>query len=311
MKTNFTFFTLLLSAIVFNTNLMAQDCSNLIISEVIEGWSNNKAIEIYNPTSSAIDASGFGLVRFQNGSTTPGNITYLEGAIIEPYDVYVVVIDKTNPDGVDFEAPVWDELQLQADVFVNPLYNDGAEVMYFNGNDALALLTDEGETLVDVFGKIGDSVNPDGWGGYLDSEGEQAYISENHTLVRKASIVQGYTANPETFEILNEYDSLPANTFDQLGFHSCNCNPNNIAKYDAENQVRVFPNPIQNGFVTIASLERISEINVFEVSGKMVHTENVGSVQNTYMDLSKLPQGTYFLKARLESGVEVTEILVK
>ena len=36
---------------------MAQDCSELFISEYAEGWSNNKAIEIYNPTGADIDLS--------------------------------------------------------------------------------------------------------------------------------------------------------------------------------------------------------------------------------------------------------------
>ncbi len=173
-------------------------CTDLIISEVVEGFSNNHAIEIYNPTATAIDASEYGLVRFQNGSTTPGNITYLTGVSIAPYDVYVVVLDKRDPDGTSFEAPVWDELQLQADVFVNPSYNDGQEVMYFNGNDAIAIVKDSGQTLVDVFGKIGDM------NALLKieaAEGEQAYISQDHTLVRKASFTQGYTANPESFDI--------------------------------------------------------------------------------------------------------------
>ena len=223
MKSIFTFLSVLTLSVFSSVQSNGQGCSDLIISEVIEGWSNNKAIEIYNPTAAAIDASDYGLVRFQNGSTTPGNITYLEGVTIEPYDVYVVVLDKRDPDGTSFEAPVWDELQLQADVFVNPSYNDGQEVMYFNGNDAIAIVKDDGQTLVDVFGRIGDSLNPDGWGGYIDAEGEQAYISQDHTLVRKASFTQGYTANPESFDILNEYDSLAANTFDQLGFHICDC----------------------------------------------------------------------------------------
>jgi len=204
-------------------NLASQECTDLMISEVVEGWSNNKAIEIYNPTSETMNLAGYGVIRFQNGSTTPGNPIDLSEVVIDPFDVYVIVIDKRDPDGVSFEAQVWEELQLQADTFVNPSYNDGQAVMYFNGNDALALTKDNGQTLVDVFGKIGDSLNPDGWGGYIDSGGEQAYVSKDHTLVRKSNILQGYISNPISFDILNEYDSLPANTFTQLGFHLCDC----------------------------------------------------------------------------------------
>ena len=39
------------------------------MSEYIEGWSNNKAIEIYNPTDAAIDLSDYRLERYSNGAT--------------------------------------------------------------------------------------------------------------------------------------------------------------------------------------------------------------------------------------------------
>lgn len=45
----------------------AQDCSDLFISEYVEGWSNNKALEIYNPTSSTIDLSEYMVIRFPSG----------------------------------------------------------------------------------------------------------------------------------------------------------------------------------------------------------------------------------------------------
>ena len=49
--------------------ILAQ-CNELFISEYIEGWSNNKAIEIYNPTGSAIDMSDYQLERYSNGATS-------------------------------------------------------------------------------------------------------------------------------------------------------------------------------------------------------------------------------------------------
>tara|TARA_B100000768_G_scaffold182065_1_gene209277 strand:- start:44745 stop:45680 length:936 start_codon:yes stop_codon:yes gene_type:complete len=311
MKSIFTFLSALALSVFSSFQSNGQECSDLIISEIIEGWSNNKAIEIYNPTATAIDASEYGLVRFQNGSTTPGNITYLTGVSIAPYDVYVVVLDKRDPDGVDFEAPIWDELQLQADIFVNPSYNDGQEVMYFNGNDAIAIVKDGGQVLVDVFAKIGDSLNPDGWGGYLDADGEQAYVSKDHTLIRKPSFTEGYTTNPESFDILNEYDSLPANTFGQLGFHICECDLSSVEKFEFSKEIKVFPNPLASGFVTVTATERIEAILIFDTTGKLLLEEKVEALQSTYLDLTAFPSGTFFLKARLESGAEISQLLVK
>ena len=35
------------------------DCTDLFFSEYVEGWSNNKALEIYNPTSNAINLDNY------------------------------------------------------------------------------------------------------------------------------------------------------------------------------------------------------------------------------------------------------------
>ena len=67
MKKNILLFISLISY----SGLYAQDCSDIFISEYIEGWSNNKALELYNPTYQTIDLSNYSLSRWANGSTTP------------------------------------------------------------------------------------------------------------------------------------------------------------------------------------------------------------------------------------------------
>jgi predicted extracellular nuclease len=45
------------------------DCSDLFISEYVEGSHNNKALEIYNPTDTDINLNGtYDLVRYSNGA---------------------------------------------------------------------------------------------------------------------------------------------------------------------------------------------------------------------------------------------------
>ena len=46
---------ILVALATLSANLLTAQCNELFISEYIEGWSNNKALEIYNPTGSAID----------------------------------------------------------------------------------------------------------------------------------------------------------------------------------------------------------------------------------------------------------------
>ncbi len=102
-KLLFTLFSIFVAA-----GLMAQ-CTNLFISEYVEGSNNNKAIEIYNPTEQAINLSGYAVGRFSNGSTTPstGGPIVLPNVMLQPYDAYVVVLDRRQEDGTGFDLPVW------------------------------------------------------------------------------------------------------------------------------------------------------------------------------------------------------------
>ncbi len=205
--------------------LVGGACSELFISEYVEGLGNNKAIEIYNPTNIPVDLSNYGLVRYNNGSATPGDISYLSGATVGAHDVYVVVLDKRDPLGTGLEAPIFPELEALADTFINPLSSGGVWPMYFSGNDPVALVKDNGLTQVDLFGKTGETPGFGGWNAYGTSIiGTTLYISENHTLKRKNYITNGVVSNPMTFDVLLEYDSLPNNTFSGLGFHDCQCN---------------------------------------------------------------------------------------
>lgn len=68
--------------------------TELFISEYVEGSSNNKAIEIYNGTGSAVDlaAEGYQLEVYFNGNDDPGTVIPLTG-VVSDGDVYVVADD--------------------------------------------------------------------------------------------------------------------------------------------------------------------------------------------------------------------------
>ena len=56
-------------------------CSDLFISEYVEGPGNNNAIEIYNPTSFDIDLSDYTINRYGNGSSSDPEVWQLSGII--------------------------------------------------------------------------------------------------------------------------------------------------------------------------------------------------------------------------------------
>jgi hypothetical protein len=100
--------------------------------------------------------------------------------------------------------------------------------MYFNGNDAMALQKSNGQ-IVDIIGKIGE--NPGvGWtddslcsaGPFTDKCGAIAWTL-NHTMIRKPQVQSGLTNNPTYFDVTQDWDTLPVNTFTNLGFHQSDC----------------------------------------------------------------------------------------
>jgi hypothetical protein len=220
----------------------AQDCSKIFISEYVEGWSNNKALEIYNPTNQVIDLSQYFVARYSNGSSsaTNANAVQLSGTIAA-HDVFVAVLDKRDPNGTGQEAPIWDSLLVRADGFYAPVYNT-SNSFYWNGNDAILLAkgtltgpstssvtTATGFQIIDVFGKIGEnpanstgsSSNNDGaWSsGFPYNTGIGVQMTSDHSLIRKSTVKAGVTANPTFFNPLGEWDSIPAVTYvyDQNG----------------------------------------------------------------------------------------------
>ncbi len=224
-------FTIVFLALL--TQAFSQSCEELFISEYVEGSANNKSIELYNPSSAAIDLSAYRLVRYSNGNAGPPEqqwMVYLSDTI-EPYRTFVIVLDKRDPNGTGQETPAWDDLQDRADVFLCPDY-DVSHTMYFNGDDALALETSDG-TYIDIFGRIGErplnenggTSNPaGGWSTtYPYNTGEGVIITRDHTMFRTYDVDEGIAANPDNFNPMAEYDTLPVNTFTNLNWHESVC----------------------------------------------------------------------------------------
>jgi predicted extracellular nuclease len=175
-------------------------CSNLFISEYIEGASNDKCIEIYNPTGAAIDlaAGNYVINRYSNGGTTPAPIS-LTGTIASG-DVFVIC----NPN---------------ANATLLALADDTSGGLSFNGDDALELVANG--TTIDVFGQIG--VDPGaGWTGACGG-------TQNMTLRRMMSIQSGDGNGADTFDPCVEYNAFPDNDFTGFGGHISTCIPCNIS----------------------------------------------------------------------------------
>ncbi len=333
------------------------DCSQLFISEYVEGWGNNKALEIYNPTSTPINLSGYFVARYSNGSTTAtvANSVQLSG-IVPAHGVFVAVLDKRDPNGEGQEAPIWDSLEVRADGFFAPDY-DLSSSFYWNGNDAVMLAKGTlpaqpttlinaanvtGFQIIDVFGKIGEnpanetgsaSGNDGAWSTQFPySTGLGVLVTKDHSMIRKATVKKGVTANPSFFDPLSEYDTIPAvivrldangdtlfgtsgnpildgNWF-SLGTHDCACNPASVDELNS-NSLIVYPNP-SNGIVNIRNNGNLKSIQLVNSLGQIVNTaSNITNKQLITLDLNDL-RGVYFLKIiSLNGEQQLRKVIIK
>ena len=198
-------------------SLTAQDCSELFFSEYVEGSSNNKAVEIYNPTDAPIDLSSYSIERYSNGSDAVSDEMNLSGTI-NAGETWIVTNSDTN--STNEFGYIMVELYNMADQWA-PVY---PSPLYMNGNDAMTL--SKNGSIIDIIGKIGedpgDAWTDDATAGFTDANGG-AWWTKNHTLVRKASVKSGVKTSPILFNPAAEWDSLSINTWTNLGTHECDC----------------------------------------------------------------------------------------
>ena len=174
------------------TRLEAGAPNELFFSEYVEGSSNNKALEIYNGTGSAVDlaAGGYNVQMYFNGSASSTLTISLTG-IVANGDVYVLAQSSANA-----------AILAQAD------QTNGAG--WFNGDDAVVLR--KGTTAVDVIGQIGFDPGTE-WGTGLAS-------TADNTLRRKSAITAGDASGSDAFDPSIEWVGYAVDTFDGLGAHT-------------------------------------------------------------------------------------------
>lgn len=122
----------------------------LLITEYVEGSSQDKCIEIYNADNVSVNLSNFRLDIYSNGSTTAGTQIPLSAVNLPPGGVYVIC----NGSASGTTAPPTGFLGKA----------DQTSILNHNGNDAIALHCPFGSVNLDVFGSIGQDPGA-GWEG--------------------------------------------------------------------------------------------------------------------------------------------------
>ncbi|MBT5147082.1 MAG: hypothetical protein HOM41_00835, partial [Flavobacteriales bacterium] len=175
----------------------------LFFSGYAEGSSNNKFLEIYNPTDADIDLSGFAYPSVSNAPSTPGVHEYWnafdEGAVVAAGDVYVIAHGSADP-----------AILAEADEFHTYLSN---------GDDGYALVEGDESSyvIVDMIGTW-DADPGSGW-----EVAGVANGTKDHSLIRKSDVNSGnggdWSASAGTDVDDSEWIVLDQNDWTGLGVH--------------------------------------------------------------------------------------------
>jgi endonuclease I/chitodextrinase len=245
----------------------------LLISEYVEGSSNNKAIEIANLITSPVELDGYNLRRDSNGGGEWSERFDLTGTI-NVGDVIVIINASANSQ----------ILLDQADIVVaNNQSTNYGEPLNFNGNDPVGLFKDD--VLIDIVGEFG---------------GGSSNFAKDKTLRRKSTVVEPNI----NFDLNNEWEIFPMDTFDDIGGTHLTLS----IEEEQWKQLSVYPNPTSNDFLNIKFSQDV-KVEVFSIFGKkLIHT-NINQ-SDSILDISTLSKGVYVIKVS-HKGLSISTKIIK
>jgi hypothetical protein len=217
---------------------------------------------------------------------------------IQPFDVRVFALDKRDANGTGTEAPISTELEAAADTFLNPVYVQSDSPMYFNGDDAFVLVKN-GNQILDIVGEIG--FDP-GSGWWQPGDPNTRWWTVDNTLIRKQTVLGGVTVNPAEFDPSLEWDSLPADTFTELGQHMCDCQSLSISNAASSHGFTVFPNPVLENYFALQSSQRIASFRLMSSDGRLLEEQKLNDVLYANITLPQAQAGVYYLEVVFTDG---------
>lgn len=167
---------------------------DLFISEYVEGTGNNKAVEVFNPSASAVNLAtqAYSLVISFNGGSSATTVNLV--GTIAPGGVFVI-----KHSGASGAITANQTTTVQNDIG-------------FNGDDAVLLK--KAGTVVDALGAL----SPDPGSAWTGAGGSVSTL--NMTLRRKSTVTTGDAVETDAFDPSLQWDAFPVDTFNGLGSHT-------------------------------------------------------------------------------------------
>jgi predicted extracellular nuclease len=164
----------------------------LFFSEYLEGSSNNKALEIYNPTAAPVDLSAYSVKLYANGGVAVTATQALTGTL-QP-GATITLYNSGMTAG------------LIASITGTKLVSGATN---FNGDDAVTL--EKNGVVIDAIGQVGYDPGVEWISGSVSTL--------NMTIRRKSGITGGSipAARPATWDVSAEWDAFPIDTVNGLG----------------------------------------------------------------------------------------------
>jgi malate synthase len=188
--------------------------------------------------------------------------------------------------------------------------SSGYSFDFYNGNHQLSALTYT-NIMADEYGSVRNAYS--GSGPTFDPQPPCFWILPDAIEIRLVPVpFDGDMDNDgisNKFEDTNDNNNLMDDDDDLDGIINLLDNTVNMGISDSEKTVvKMYPNPVTDGFIIFESEMEINAVQVYDFTGKLLVSKQINS--NT-LDVSMLSSGTYLLKLKANDGLIFKKIVIR
>jgi hypothetical protein len=110
-----------------------------------------------------------------------------------------------------------------------------------------------------------------------------------------------------------EWDSLPKNTFDSLGFHRCDCGSTGLFEKPSNiHSFVLYPNPVISNTLKVNASELWSQIELQQVTGQVIRRIDFErATAETTLDVSDLKEGVFLVRILFTDKTTAVQKVIK